>query len=117
MRRLPVVPIALIGFWAYAVLPGSCALAQEINQPRIIGDAKLAACVNRLGQNIMHDGVAKVPFTIKVMTSVYGEATSEKEPKIIGDPGTAACINLIAQNVVRDGAARVPFVIQVTPAR
>jgi hypothetical protein len=121
MRHLPVrfTNIALIGLFAYTALPTSYAVAQEINQPRIIGDAKLAACINRLGQNMVHDGIAKAPFSIKIEASSV--AASDQQAKIVTDPATAACIDLLAQNVLRDGTAKVPFVIRVviraTPER
>jgi hypothetical protein len=117
MWHLPVrlTKIALIGLLTYAALLASYAQTQEINQPRIIGDAKLAACINRLGQNMVRDGIAKVPFTIKI--EVSGVAASAQQAKIISDPVTAACIDLMAQNLVRNGTAKVPFVIRVTPDR
>jgi hypothetical protein len=117
MRHLPVrfKKITLIGILAYAALPASYALAQEINQPRIIGDTKLAACMNHLGQKMVHDGIAKVPFTIKIEGS--GLAASDQQAKIISDPATAACIDLLAQNLVRSGTAHVSFVIRATPER
>ncbi len=115
--HLPVrfTKIALVGLLAYAALPASYAPAQEINRPRIIGDAKLAACMNRLGQNMVHDGIAKVPFTLKI--DVSGGAASDKQAEIVNDPVTAACIDQLAQNLVRNGAAKVPFVIRATSER
>jgi hypothetical protein len=117
MRHLPVrfTKIALIGLLAYAALPASYALAQEINQPRIIGDAKLAACINRLGQDMVRDGISKVPFAIKIKASDV--ASSDQQAKIVSDPATATCIDLLAQNLVRNGTSKVPFVIRVTPER
>jgi hypothetical protein len=97
----------VIGLLAYAALPASSALAQEINQPRVIGDVKLAACINRLGQNMVRDGIAKVPFTIKI--EVFGVAASDQQAKIVSDPATAACIDLLAQNLLRNGTAKVPI--------
>ncbi len=89
--------------------------AQEISRPRVIADAKLAACVNRLGQTMVLDGVADVPFTIKI--EVPPVAASQAPPKIITDPAIAACIGLLAQSLARSGAARVPLVIRASPAR
>jgi hypothetical protein len=117
MRHLPVrfAKIALLELLTYAALPSSYAQTQEINQPRVIGDAKLAGCVNRLGQNMVRDGIAKVPFTIKI--EVSGVAASDRQAKIVSDPATAACIDLLAQNLMRNGTGKVPFVIRVTPGR
>jgi hypothetical protein len=114
MRHFPVrfTKIALIG--AYTTLLASYAPAQEINQPSIIADAKLAACVSRLGQNMVRDGIAKVPFTIKI--EVSSVAASDQQAKLVSDPAIAACIDLLAQNLVRNGA-KVPFVIRATPGR
>ena len=116
MRHLPVgfTKIALIGLWAYATLLASYAPAQEINQPGIIMDAKLAACVNRLGQDMVRDGIAKVPFAITIEVSAV--AASDQQAKLVDDPATAACIDLLAQNLVRNGA-KVPLVIRATPDR
>ena len=116
MRHLPVrcTKIGLIGLLAYATLLVSYAPAQEVNQPSIIVDARLAACVNRLGQNMVRDGIAKVPFAITI--EVSGVAASDQQAKLVNDPATNACIDLLAQNLVRNGA-RVPFVIRATPER
>lgn len=65
MRHLPArfTKIALIGLLAYSALPMGYVLAQEIsNQPRIIENAELAACINHLGQNTVYDGFARVPL-------------------------------------------------------
>ena len=69
--RLPVLfaKVALIGLLTYGALPVSRMLAEETNQPGVIGDARLAACINQLAQNIVRDGVARVPFTIKIEPS------------------------------------------------
>jgi hypothetical protein len=107
--------IVLIGLWAYAALPVNHVLAQGINEPRVIGDARLASCVNRLGQMMSKDGAAKVPFTLKIQTSA--EAVSSQKAKIVGDTTTAACIDLLAQDLVANGTARVPFVIRAMPTR
>ena len=111
MRHLSVrfTTIALIGLLTCATLLTSYAAAQENNQPSIIGDAKLAACVNLLGPNMVRDGAAKVPFTIT--TDVSGVAASGRHPKVVSDPATAGCIDLLAQNLVRNGT-KVPFVIR-----
>jgi hypothetical protein len=116
MRHLPVrsTKIALIELWAYATLLASYAPAQEINQPSIIVDAKLAAWVNRLGQNMVRDGIAKVPFAITI--GVSDVAASNQQAKLVNDPATAAWIDLLAQNLVRNGA-KVPFVIRAAPER
>jgi hypothetical protein len=100
---------------AYAAFAVSSALAQEINQPRMIGDPKLAACIDRLGQKIVHDGIAKVPFAIEI--DVSGAAVSTQQAQIVSDPPTAACIDLVAQNLLRNGSAKLPFAIRVTPER
>jgi hypothetical protein len=116
MRHLPIrlTKISPIGLWAYAILLASYAPAQEINQPSALMDAKLVACVNYLGQNIVRDGIAKVPFAITI--EVLGVAASDQGVKLVSDPATAACIDLLAQNLVRNGA-KVPFVIRATPER
>ncbi len=116
MRHLPVrfTKIVLIGLLAYAALLASYAPAQEINQPSIIGDAKLVACVNRLGQNIVRDGIAKVPFAITI--GVSDVAAPNQQAKLVSDPAAAACIDLLAQNLVWNGA-KVPFVIRAAPER
>ena len=116
MRHFPVpfTKVAPIGVCAYATLLASHAPAQEINQPSIIGDAKLAACVNRLGQNMARDGIAKVPFAITI--EVSGVGPSDQQAKLVNDPATAACIGLLGQNLARNGA-KVPFVIRATPER
>lgn len=92
----------------------SLLLAQQINEPGIIVDARLAACIDRIGQNMVRDGIAKVPFTIK--TEVSGVAGSDRQSKIISDPATAVCIDLLAQNLVQKGT-HVPFVIRAGPER
>src|ERR1700746_1148935 len=44
------------------------ALAQDVErQAKIIGDPVIAEYVNRLGQNLVRNSDAKVPFTIKVL--------------------------------------------------
>ena len=115
MRHFPVrfTKVALIGLWTYATLLASYAPAQEINQPGIIGDAKLAACVNRLGQNMVRAGIAKVPFAITIELS-RGAASGQQAK--LDDRATAACVDRLAQNLVRNGA-QVPFIIRATPAR
>jgi hypothetical protein len=116
MRHLPVrfTKIALTGLLAYVTFLTSYAPAQEVNQPSIIGDTKLAACVNRLGQNMVRESIAKVPFAITI--EVSGVAASDQQAKLINDAATAACIDLLAKNLVRNGA-KVPFVIRATPER
>ena len=117
MRHLPVIfkKIALIGLLASAVLPLSYVLAQGSNQPGVIEHTKLAACVNRFGQKMVHDRVATAPFAIRV--EVSGDVASDQRAKMISDPATAACIELLAQDFVRYGTARAPFVILVTAVR
>src|SRR2546423_13717465 len=45
-------------------------LAQEVErQAKIVDDAVVAEYVNRLGQNLVRNSDAKVPFTIKVLDS------------------------------------------------
>ncbi len=114
MRQVSVLFIksTLVGLLAYAGLLVNSVLAQGINQPRVIENAKLAECLNRIGQSMMHDGVAQVPFTIKF--EVSGDAASGQQAKTVSDPAIAACIDLLAQNSVRTGSARIPFVIRVT---
>jgi hypothetical protein len=103
--------IALIGLLTYSVLP-----AQDIdNQPRVIADAKLAACVSHIGQNMVQNGAAEVPLTIKL--EVSDEIPSGQQAKSIADPVTAACVDVLARNLVRNGAARVPFVLKATQPR
>ncbi len=103
--------IGVIGLLTYAGLA-----AQEVNnQPRIIADAKLAACINHLGQNMVQNGATTLPMTITLQVSSM--TASDQEAKPIGDPVTAACVDLLAQNLVQGGAATVPFVIRATPAR
>ena len=99
--------IALLGLLTYSALA-----AQEINnQPRVIADAKLAGCINHIGQNMVQNGVAQVPFTIKL--DVSSVTASDQLSKPIGDPVTAACINLVARNIVRTGAAGAPFALEI----
>lgn len=90
--------------------------AQEAGvQPILIGNAKVATCVNYLGQSSMQAGAAQVPISIKF------EASSERafglQPKMIDDPVVATCIDLLAQNILRARAATIPFTIKVTPSR
>lgn len=116
MRRFRFTKIALIGFLTYAAVPASNAAGQEAaGQPRVIRDAKLAACIDYLGQQMVQDGSAQVPLIIKL--EVAGGTAPDHQPKIIGDPVTAACVDMLAQNYVRNGAATVPFVIKATPTR
>src|SRR6201982_2972178 len=50
-------------------------LAQEVErQAKIINDPVIAEYVNRLGQNLVRNSDAKVPFTIKVIDSVVVNA-------------------------------------------
>jgi hypothetical protein len=108
--------LVLVGLLTWAAVPANNAVAQEVrNQPRVIGDAKLAACIDLLGQEMVQRGSAQVPVTIKLEAA--GETASDQQPKIIGNPVTAACADLLAQNLVRNGAAKLPFVIKLTPAR
>src|SRR4051794_17810375 len=45
-------------------------MAQEVErQARIVDDPVVSEYVNRLGQNLVHNSEAKVPFTIKVVDS------------------------------------------------
>lgn len=99
--------IALMGLLA-------CALpAQEINnQPRVIADAKFAACINHIGRNMVQNGAAQVPVTIKL--EVADAAPSDQPAKPISDPVTAACMDLLAQSLAQSGAATVPFAIKMT---
>ena len=113
--RVRFTNIGLIGVLVYAVLPASYVLAQEISQPRMIEDAQLATFMNRLGQNMVRDGVARVPFSIKLEASSV--EASDQQAKIVTDPATAACVDLLGQNLMRNGAAKVPFVIRATPER
>jgi len=113
MRRLSArfTKIILIGFLTYAALP-----AQEIGkQPRVIADGKLSACIDHLAKNMVHDGSANVPFTMKIEAS--GEDASGRQPRTIADPVTAACVDLLAQQFLRDGVATIPFAIKTTPER
>jgi hypothetical protein len=117
MPHLPVrfTKAGVIGLLAYAALPASNAPAQEINQPRMIGDPKLAACINHLGQNMVRDAIVKAPLALKI--EVSDVAASDQEAKIVTDPATAACIDLLARNLMQSGTAKVPFVIRATPER
>jgi hypothetical protein len=117
MPHLPArfTKAGLIGLVAYAALPASYSLAQEINQPRIIEDPKLAACINHLGQNMVRDDIAEAPLAFKI--EVSDVAASDQEVKIVSDPATAACIDLLARNLMQSGTAKVPFVIRATPER
>jgi hypothetical protein len=81
---------------------------------RVVGDVKLAECINRIGQTMAREGVAKVPFTVKI--EVSSEAASDQQAKVLSNPAIAACIDAMARLSVRDGVAKVPFVIRVTPA-
>jgi hypothetical protein len=114
--HLPVrfTKAGLIGLLAYAALPASYAPAQEISQPRIIEDPKLAACINHLGQNMVDD-IAEAPLVFKI--EVSDVAASDQEAKIVSDPDMAACIDLLARNLIQSGTAKVPFVIRATPER
>ncbi|MGA2881169.1 MAG: hypothetical protein ABSG13_19645 [Bryobacteraceae bacterium] len=103
--------LGVMGLWVCAVLP-----AQETGvQPTTISHAKVAACVNHLGQNLIQKGAAQVPIRFKIETS--SDSASGLQPKTIDDPGIAACIDLLGQNIVRAGAATIPFTIKVTPSR
>jgi hypothetical protein len=117
MPHLPVrfTKAGLIGLLAYSAFPASYAPAQEINQPRIIGDPRLASCINHLGQNMVRDAIATAPLSFKI--EVSDVAASDQEAKIVSDPATAACIDLLAQSLIRSGIAKVPFVIRATPER
>ena len=67
MRHVRFTKIALIGLLTYAAFPASNAVAQDIaGQPRIIADARVAACVNHLGQTLAQNGSAQVPFTLRI---------------------------------------------------
>ena len=106
-----IAPIVLI---ASAGLASACALAQELNQPHVIPDAKLSDCVNRVGQDMARDRIAKVPFAIKIASV---SAASNLQARIVRDPDTAACIDLLAQNLTRAPAMKVPFLIRTEPER
>jgi hypothetical protein len=55
---------ALIGLLTLTAFTVSGMFAQKIHkQPRVIGDTKLAGCVNHLGQNMVQNGAVKVPIT------------------------------------------------------
>jgi hypothetical protein len=114
MRHVRFTKIALIGLLTYAAFPASNAVAQDIaGQPRIIADARVAACVNHLGQTLAQNGSAQVPFTLRI-ERVSGVTAPDQQAKLIGDPNTAACIDLLAENFLRNGNATVPFVIKLT---
>ena len=49
-------------------------MAQEVErQAKIVDDPIIAEYVNRVGQNLVRNSDAKVPFTIKVIDSRRGE--------------------------------------------
>jgi hypothetical protein len=117
MRHLLVffAKSALVGVLADAALSANHLLAQEIANPqRVISDAKLAECINRIGEAMVRDGTAKVPFTVKI--EVSSGAASDQQAKVLNNPAIAACIDAMARLSVRNGVANVPFVIRVTPA-
>ena len=100
-----------MGLLVCAVLP-----AQETGvQPIPIGDAKVAACVNNLGQSLIRKGGAQVPIRIKLEAS--SESASDRQPKMIEDPVIAACVDLLAQHILQASAATIPFTIKATPSR
>jgi len=61
---------------------------------------------------MVRDGVAKVPFRIKVEHSDVD--ASDQQAKLVSDPTTAACVDMLAQNLIGTGTAKVPFAIRAT---
>ncbi|HTC90845.1 MAG TPA: hypothetical protein VK686_21220 [Bryobacteraceae bacterium] len=112
MRHLSrFATLGLMGLLVCAVLP-----AQETGvQPISIGDAKVAACVNNLGQNLMRQDGAQVPIRIGLESP--STSASALQPKLIEDPVIAACVDLLAQHILQAGAGPIPFTIKATPSR
>jgi hypothetical protein len=119
MRRpaLSFTKIRLARLLAFAAYPASYALAQEIDnqQPRLIENVRMGECINHLGQNIIRDGAAMVPFTINSKFPVSLLSTSKPRLSTIQSP--LLTIGLIAQNFIRNSTIRVPLVFRVTQTR
>jgi hypothetical protein len=112
MRHLSrFATLGLMRLLVCAALP-----AQETRaQPVPIGDAKVAACVNNLGQNLIRKGGAQVP--IRIGLEIPSTSASDLQPKLIEDPVIAACVDLLAQHILQAGAGTIPFTFKATPSR